>query len=399
MKRFILPVAILLLFLVEILRVYLIMPFPGSQKNDSISIAYWLHNNIGWIRLTLIFIIAFLCWKSYRKSGLAIRWITASVLMGYIVLFYFFNYKFLADKMFRQTKDLSMAGISKNKMPADKLVIGISLNGEERAYPIQLIGYHHQVRDTFGNTPVMVTYCTVCRTGRVFSPVVNGKTEQFRLVGMDHFNAMFEDQSTKSWWQQATGIAVAGPLKGSRLKELSSQQLRLDAWLKMYPNSQVMQADSSFKEEYAHLEKYDKGLGKSDLTKRDSGSWKMKSWVLGIEKNGISKAYDWNELVTKKLVQDSFAAIPLLFFIEKDTASFYVYQRQVAGRQLHFQINDSTGLFRDSETGSSWNAGGWAIDGALKGNRLEPVQVYQEFWHSWQTFHPGTEKYPVNGVN
>ena len=42
----------------------------------------------------------------------------------------------------------------------------------------------------------MVTYCTVCRTGRVFSPIVEGQPETFRLVGMDHFNAMFEDEGT-----------------------------------------------------------------------------------------------------------------------------------------------------------------------------------------------------------
>ena len=70
----------------------------------------------------------------------------------------------------------------------------------------------------------MITYCTVCRTGRVYSPIVNGKLEKFRLVGMDHFNAMFEDETTKSWWQQATGIAIAGPLKGSRLEEIPSHQ-------------------------------------------------------------------------------------------------------------------------------------------------------------------------------
>jgi hypothetical protein len=55
----------------------------------------------------------------------------------------------------------------------------------------------------------MVTYCTVCRTGRVYGPIINGKKETFRLVGMDHFNAMLEDATTKSWWQQATWDARA----------------------------------------------------------------------------------------------------------------------------------------------------------------------------------------------
>jgi len=76
------------------------------------------------------------------------------------------------------------------------------------------IGYHHQVRDTIAGAPVLVSYYTVCRTGRVFCPAVKGDPEVFRLVGMDHFNAMFEDATTHSWWRQANGQAIIGPRKG-----------------------------------------------------------------------------------------------------------------------------------------------------------------------------------------
>ena len=102
-----------------------------------------------------------------------------------------------------------------------------SNNGEAKAYPIQFLGYHHQVQDTVGGKPMMVTYCTVCRTGRVFEPVVNGKHEKFRLVGMDHFNAMFEDVTTKSWWRQVSGEAITGKLKGQQLPEVHSTQTSL----------------------------------------------------------------------------------------------------------------------------------------------------------------------------
>jgi hypothetical protein len=81
---------------------------------------------------------------------------------------------------------------------------------------------------------MMITYCTVCRTGSVYLPFVNGKYEQFRLVGMDHFNAMFEDQTTGSWWQQATGESITGKLKGNLLR-VSSEQVSLASWLRQYP--------------------------------------------------------------------------------------------------------------------------------------------------------------------
>jgi len=271
-------------------------------------------------------------------------------------------------------------------------VIGVVINGEAKAYPIQIIGYHHQVRDTIGGTPVMVTYCTVCRTGRAFSPSVNGKDETFRLVGMDHFNAMFEDATTKSWWQQATGIAIAGPLKGTSLKEISSRQSTLAAWLRDYPNSAILQRDTIFNKDYDDLADYDKGTVKSHLEKRDSASWKMKSWVVGVLDGLYAKAYDWNELVKNKIIPDSLPGLPLIIVLEKDTATFHVWNRDVHGTCLQFNKEISKETFTDANTNSSWNMNGECVEGILKGRKLQPIQSYQEFWHSWSTFHPNTTK-------
>ena len=317
-----------------------------------------------------------------------------SLVLGfYAVIFFFFNYRFEADKMFYQPKQKSFVSADKDTTNRNKLVIGIELNGEAKAYPIQIIGYHHQVRDTIGNTPVMITYCTVCRTGRAFSPFVNGKMESFRLVGMDHFNAMFEDGATESWWQQATGVAIAGPLKGAALKELPSRQLPLDVWLRQYPKSLIMQPDTSFNKNYEDLADYDDGTIQSGLQGRDFLSWKPKSWIVGVVNAQSSKAYDWNELVKKKIIQDSIARVPILLTLENDTMSFHVYQRCVNGSVLRFQMGNNNDLLIDQNTHSTWNMDGLCIEGALKGKKLVPVQAYNEFWHSWQTFHRNVEKY------
>ena len=120
---------------------------------------------------------------------------------------------------------LSMRPAAENRVPLDRLVVGIEVKGEARAYPLMFIGYHHQVPDVAGGEPVLVTYCTVCRTGRVWSPMVNGKNEEFRLVGMDHFNAMFEDATTGSWWRQVNGEAITGKLKGTMLREFPAEHM------------------------------------------------------------------------------------------------------------------------------------------------------------------------------
>lgn len=393
MKILLLITGLLLLFAAEILRVYFIMPFPGSQRSNTIDIAFWLHNNIFWVRILALLLIAYplvhvlLHSKTWKKLTLL------AVLALYAFIFYKFNFRFQADKMFYQPEHKLFSTANGNKIPEEKLIIGVAINGEAKAYPIQLIGYHHQVRDTVGNTPVMITYCTVCRTGRVFSPVVKGKNETFRLVGMDHFNAMFEDLSTKSWWRQATGVAIAGPLTGASLQELPSKQSTLSSWLQQYPGSLVLQPDTVFKKDYEDLAEFDKGTIKSGLEKRDSASWKFKSWVIGIAHDKTEKAYDWNELVDKKIIQDSLPGLPLVIVLAKDTASFYVWNRMLNGNSLRFTRDSTVDTFRDINTGSTWNMQGLCIDGRLKGGQLSPVQAYQEFWHSWSTFHPNTRQY------
>jgi hypothetical protein len=393
MKRLLLFAGLLLLFAVEMLRVYFIMPFPGSQKQNTINLAYWLHNNIWWLRMVALLLLIYPVYAILKNAARWKKGVVISALGIYAVIFFFFNFRFEADKMFYQPQHKNLVTAAANKIPLQKLVVGVYFNGQAKAYPIQLIGYHHQVRDTVGSVPVMVTYCTVCRTGRVFKPEVNGRPETFRLVGMDHFNAMFEDATTKSWWQQASGEAIVGPLKGKALSEWPSEQMTLASWLEAHPTSLIMQPDSTFSKDYADLKDYDNGTLKSSLEKRDSLSWKDKSWVIGIANGNEAKAYDWNTLISEKLIEDSLPQLPVVLFLEKDTASFHVWNRTLDTMTLQFEKPSSFTLLTDQNTRSTWNNGGLCIAGPLKGRQLQVVQASQEFWHSWRTFHPQTTRH------
>jgi hypothetical protein len=390
MKKALLVSGFLLLFLVEMARVYFIMPFPGSQRINSIDFAYWIAQNIGWIRVVAMAIIAWPLFSLFKEGKKWAKIVAAIIIVLYGVAFFMLHFKMEADAMFLQPTQKILATKASNKVPTDKLIIGVVINGKAVAYPIQFIGYHHQVVDTLGGEPIMVTYCTVCRTGRVFSTTIDGVPEKFRLVGMDHFNAMFEDATTKSWWQQATGKAITGKLKGKQLIELASQQMSLASWLEKYPESLVMQADTTFKDIYAKMDNYDKGKSKGTLTRRDSSSWKDKSWVVGIVHENISKAYDWNELISKKLISDSLPALPLIVVVQQDSSSFHAYSRVLGTTILQFQPLPNGKGMTDLNTGSTWNFYGEAIAGTLVGSKLTQVSAYQEFWHSWQTFHPNT---------
>jgi hypothetical protein len=393
MKRLALITGIILLFATEILRVYFIMPFPGSQHSNTIGLAYFIDRNRLILRLIGLLLVIVPLYSYFINGKLWSKVLLSVVLIFYGIVFYFFNFRFEADKMFYQPKTKNFASVTANKIPSDRLVIGVVLDGEARAYPIQVIGYHHQVRDTIGNTPVMITYCTVCRTGRVFSPLVNGRAEDFRLVGMDHFNAMFEDIRTKSWWQQATGVSIAGPLKNTRLAELPSSQSSLAEWAAEYPDTKILQPDTFFTKRYDDLTDYDRGTIKGSLEKRDSASWKPKSWVVGVRSGSSTKAYDWNELISHPLIADTVGGRPILLVLNADSATFRVWDRNVQGQVLQFERVPDQQLLKDVNTGSLWTYNGKCIGGTLQGQQLKPVQSYQEFWHSWSNFHPGTTRY------
>ncbi|GAB3965117.1 hypothetical protein GCM10028806_03770 [Spirosoma terrae] len=371
------------MILFEIANVYFIMPMPGSQRMISIDLAYFLYSS-RWIYRMLFAVLIMLGIANAFKQT---RWLALLALVLVAGVGYAFNFRMAADHMFYQPGRLVFSTARDNKVvKLDREIVGVSLNGQAKAYPIQYVGYHHQIRDTVGGQVVIVTYCTVCRTARVFRPVVNNQPELFRLVGMDHFNAMFEDATTGSWWRQANGEAVAGPLRGDTLPEVFSQQMTMKQWLALHPNSLIMQPDTAYNASYAKLDKYERGKGGSDLTKTDSLSWREKSWVIGLELNKQTKAYDWNRLKRERVISDTLGGKPVMLVLASDDRSFFAYERPL--------VSDRFILRHDTLTAGKqlFSLSGHPISNSAMAT-LTRIPAYQEFWHSWQTFHPKTARY------
>jgi hypothetical protein len=393
MKFFLFLLGITFLIIIEIARVYYIMPFPGSQETNTIEFAYLLSQYIVWFRLGGIILIGYPAYLLLTHTKSTIKWTAIMLLFFWLMVVYAFNFKFPADKMFYQPENKILVTAADNKVSDNSLVLGVVINGEAKAYPIEIIGYHHQVRDTVGGEQVMVTYCTVCRTGRVFKPEVDGQLETFRLVGMDHFNAMFEDSRTKSWWRQVNGEAIVGSKKGTVLPEIHSEQMTLLAWLNRHPKSLILQPDVKFTDQYAGLDKYDEGKMEGSLESTDSLSWQSKSWVVGVSIGLDAKAYDWNNLKSMRVINDNLRRVPIVVVLQNDSASFHVWNRVVGSDTLNFLYADSLKAIIDTQTKSVWAWNGKCTNGVYKDSSLKSIQSYQEFWHSWKTFHPNTTQY------
>lgn len=355
------------------------MPMPGSQQMATIDLAYFLYSHRWFFRIVFLLLIL-----AGALSAFAVRrkWIPILAMLPVAGIVYMFNFRMTADHMFLQPQTLEFKSKAENVLSDSSIVVAVSRQGEAKAYPVRYIQYHHQIRDSIAGKEIMVTYCNVCRTGRVFEPLVDGEPENFRLVGMDHFNAMFEDQTTRSWWRQATGEAVTGPMKGKALPEYASNQLTLGKFFTLYPFGKVMQAEARSMDSYDTLGRFEKGRSKSDLTRTDTLSWEDKSWVVGIDIDGKSKAYDWIQLKKSRIIHDKVGSTPVVIALASDDQSFAAFKRS---DDAEFSIRNDSLI----SAGASYDFAGRNSDGT----NLQPIRTYQEFWHSWKQFHPDTEVY------
>jgi uncharacterized membrane protein YozB (DUF420 family) len=381
---------IILLVVPGLLHAYLLMPFPGSQDLNAITVCYYLEKIVNPLRVVGALLIVWYLFKYYAENSTKRKIVKAAVLLVCLGSFYFTDVAYKAETMFKETASVRFANGLTNKVPLNSLVIGVVNNGVAKAYPVIYLGYHHKVQDQVGQEPILVTYCTMCRTGRVYSPIVNGAKQNFRLVGARHYNAIIEDESTKTWWYQATGNAAVGELKGKQLKELPYEQSTLGAWLQKHPASLIMQPDKLYAADYADLKNYDRVQAiDRDSSLKNKDSLIRKSWVIGVIVNGSARAYDWRRLHNKRLLNDEFSRNALLVGIEKDSLTYHAWNTIVNGKILHFNLA-ANGLLTDRETASVWDWDGLCTSGSQKGQQLTKVQAYQEYWHSWKHFHPAT---------
>lgn len=364
-------VALFLLLVFEIVKSYLILPFPGSQTSDTIDIAWFLHHYRWVFRIVLIAGITFGLKSVFVKR----KWIPVVLLLLTSLIVYFTNFVAVAENMFHPPQHLSFSADG-NNLPDDAVVIAVSNGNTHRAYPVRYLSFHHQIYDTLNGKRLLVTYCDVCRSALVFDPQVNGKQENFRLVGMDQFNALIEDSETGSWWRQATGECAAGAMKGEQLRLWPYSQMTFREFRERHPQGLVMNPVTEDAQYYDADGSFEKGKDNDPLTATDTASWKDKSWIVGVTYKSCSRAYDWNDLKKNRIIRDTLCGAEIIVTIDSADVNFFAYK-----------VNQQRWIPRSPDTLTS----GWDFRPGF--NNLEPLQARQMFWHTWKTFYPNASTY------
>ena len=237
--------------------------------------------------------------------------------------------------------------------PTDR-VIGITVNGESRAYPINILNWHEVVNDQIRGVPVSVTYCPLCGTGLVYQAKVRGRTLKFGVSGLLYnSDVLLYDRQTETLWSQILSKAVNGPMKGQKLTMVPSSQTSWSSWLKKQPNTKVLSTDTGFSRDYRRSPygDYDQNTQTYFPVSAESRAYHPKERVLGITINGKHKAYPFVELgkLGATSLKDNFQGQNL-------TINFDIANR----------------------------------DGQVLNKNGTPLELVNSFWFAWYAFHNDT---------
>ncbi len=372
---------------------YVIRPFRHQQP-DALQRALNVHGLGPWISaLCAILLIAMTVWTWNRVNG-RVRKLLYRIAMTCLCLLAvagacLTHVNIYEVKMFHPYGSPMFVSADASEAQPGDMVIAVNINGHARAYPILTIGYHHIINDTVGGLPIAVTYCTLCHTGIVWNPIVDGRRLHFRLAGINNGNALLRDEETSSIWQQSTGEAIFGPLKGRHLNLLHSSELTFGLWRKEHPQGDVLKPNARWISEYDSRD-WEKDVEKTPvmIDTRKSGI-QPHQLMLGVTVAGSYKAYPISSVLAARLMQDQIAGTPVLLVVAPDGASIRVFNPA----ELTFARGEGNTLMQDAQTGSAWNFQGCAVEGKLAGRCLSEIDANKTYWFDWMNHHPQTAIY------
>ena len=126
---------------------------------------------------------------------------------------------------------------------AEEPVIGLTLNGVTRAYPLRLLTRAEIANDVIGGVPVAVTYCPLCNTAIVFDRTVEGVATEFGVSGLlRNSDMIMYDRTSENLWQQFSGRPIVGALSATdtKLRRYASRLESFENFAARAPEAEVM---------------------------------------------------------------------------------------------------------------------------------------------------------------
>jgi hypothetical protein len=270
----------------------------------------------------------------------------------------------------------------------EDLVFGVAINGDVRAYPLRIMGWHEMFNETIGGVPVALAYCTLCGAGILFDTQVEGRDRPlvFGSSGLLYrSNKLMFDRETDSLWNQFTGQPVSGPLVNSGI-ELKIRPVTITSWAEwkaLHPDTKVLSVDTGHKRDYGSGAVYQDYFASPDLMfptiVGNEETVKRKDYVFGIRDVAAARAWPVEAFDGRPVINDAIGARNLVLIGDAPTRTVRAYDRG----DRTFAASDTA--HRVSGPGGDWTVTEEALVGP-DGVKLARVPGHVSYWFAWDGY-------------
>lgn len=140
--------------------------------------------------------------------------------------------------------------------PDDRVVFGLVVGDEARAYPKNIMEVHEMVNDTLGGRRIGMPYCTLCGAAQAYlTDELGPEFEQpvFRTSGLlIRSNKMMYELNTQSFVDTFRGNATSGPLAeaGVTFNQVAVVTTTWGEWKAAHPDTTIVAEDGGIGREY-----------------------------------------------------------------------------------------------------------------------------------------------------
>jgi hypothetical protein len=233
-------------------------------------------------------------------------------------------------------------GATESSLAADDIVIGVQINGDARAYPVQILNFHEIVNHRVGGRELVVTYCPLTASGVVF----DGGDAFGNTGGLFNNNMVMYDRATRSGWSQMGLAAILGDRGGQRLSLLPVFQGTWSAWRELFPHTRVLSADTGYNRDYSRDIYISSGYTESSQiwfpqNPSIDRRFHAKRMTLGLIGAQGTRAYLFEHLATlgdRVVINDDFEGRPVVVVYDGPARMAVPYSRTISQRTLTFSV-------------------------------------------------------------
>ncbi len=297
-------------------------------------------------------------------------------------------------------------------------VIGLSIKGEARAYPLRIMDWHEMSNDVIGGVPVSISYCTLCGSAVAYDG--RGTGDDIYTFGSSGLlyrsNKLMYDRDTRTLWNQFTGEPVLGEL-ADRDIDLGRFPLVISSWedwTAQHPGTLVLDPDTGYERPYTLGAAYGDYFESPDTLFPVAQRRRLlpaKARIYGLSFRGRARAYPLHLLARRKITNDTIGGRNVVVVatrgvIDVDARNrpgdagdaFYESGGEVRSYHrggLRFRSTGKPDLLID-ERGHTWRVTERALVGT-RGRELSRVTGQLAYWFAWFAFFPLTDVYEEIG--